>query len=81
MHRLDQGLRDVVAGGGAVRPPETDVEVRAVFVTLMAAAAKASTGAIGFREGAKQGAPGQAGKLAEEGLSGSLVFRNRHNRL
>ena len=81
MHRLDQGLRDVVAGGSGVRPPETDVEVRAVLLTLMATAAGASTGAIGFGEGAKQGAPGQAVKLAEEGLSGSLVFRNRHNRL
>jgi len=81
VHRLDQGLRDVVAGGGAVRPTETDVEVRAVLVTLMAAAAGASTGAVGFGEGAKQGAPGQAGKLAEKGFSGGLVFRNRHNRL
>jgi len=52
-----------------------------VLLTLMATAAGASTGAIGFGEGAKQGEPGQAGKLAEEGLSGSLVFRNRHNRL
>src|SRR5213592_4125530 len=63
-HGLGQGLRHVITGG-AVRPAETYVEVRAVLVALVATTAGASTGAIGFGEGAEEGAPGQAGEAAE----------------
>ncbi|PYV04211.1 MAG: hypothetical protein DMG10_08635 [Acidobacteria bacterium] len=63
-HGLGQSLRHVIAGG-AVRSAEAHVEVRAVLVALVAAAAGASTGAIGLGEGAEKGAPGQAGEAAE----------------
>jgi len=79
-HRRGQELRDVVAGG-AVRPPRTHVEMGAVVVALVAAAARASTGAVSLRESAEQSESGQTGESAEQGVSGLLSIRNGHNRL
>ena len=63
------------------RPLETDVEVRAVPCGLDSSDSRATAGAIGLRQGAEQGASGQARNLAEEDVAGSLGIRNRHNRL
>src|SRR6516165_140061 len=76
-HRLGQVPRHIVAGGGAVWSPETDVEMGAVLVALVTAAAGAATGAVGLRQGPEQSTTGQAGNLAKQGVSGSKI-RNRH---
>jgi hypothetical protein len=52
-----------------------------VLVTPMATAAGTTAGAIGLRQGAAQGAPGQAGNLTEKRVAGCLRLRNRRNRL
>src|SRR4029077_10607221 len=79
-HGFGQVLRHVIAGG-AVRSSETDVKVRTMLVSLVTAAARPATGAIGFREGAEEGATNQAGDPTKEGFSGFKGIRNRHNRL
>jgi hypothetical protein len=51
-----------------------------MLLPLMAVTALPPTGAVGLREGAKQGAAGQPGEAAQKGFSRSRP-PNRHNRL
>ncbi len=80
-HRRGQGLRHVVTARGPFGSAKTHVEMGAMLMPPVAAAAGTSTGAIGLGEGAEEDAPGQGKEAAEESNSAGPGIHNRLHRL